>query len=280
MPPEAANKLDLRGIWAWDAQHAVIVSSGPGDLSRLYETTDGCAHWKLILTNPAAHDAANPGFWDGILFLDHQDGLIYGDPVRNESGLIVPILRTADAGKTWTATTIQALPGESAFAASNSSMAAIDGQIWLGTSKSRVLRSSDGVHWESAPTPLASGNDSSGVFSVGFRDREHGMAVGGDYRQPEKTEGTAAYTKDGGKHWTAAVKPPHGFRSAVAWDAKSNAWIAVGTNGSDISYDDGKTWQWLDSGNWNALSLPWAVGPHGQIGKLGKLPAPPPAPSR
>jgi photosystem II stability/assembly factor-like uncharacterized protein len=106
------------------------------------------------------------------------------------------------------------------------------------------------------------------------------MAVGGDYRQPEKTEGTAAYTKDGGKHWTAAVKPPHGFRSAVAWDAKSNAWIAVGTNGSDISYDDGKTWQWLDSGNWNALSLPWAVGPHGQIGKLGKLPAPPPAPSR
>jgi hypothetical protein len=72
-------------------------------------------------------------------------------------------------------------------------------------------------------------------------------------------------------------KPPHGYRSAVAWDEKDQAWITVGSNGSDISYDDGKTWQWLDSGNWNALSLPWAVGPNGQIGKLGTLPAPPAA---
>jgi hypothetical protein len=58
----------------------------------------------------------------------------------------------------------------------------------------------------------------------------------------------------------------------VAWDAEHQAWIAAGTNGSDISYDDGKTWQWLDSGNWNALSLPWVVGPKGRIGKLGTLP--------
>jgi hypothetical protein len=63
----------------------------------------------------------------------------------------------------------------------------------------------------------------------------------------------------------------------VAWDEKDRAWITVGTNGSDVSYDDGKTWQWLDGGNWNALSLPWTVGPNGQIGKLGMLPAPPAA---
>jgi hypothetical protein len=58
----------------------------------------------------------------------------------------------------------------------------------------------------------------------------------------------------------------------VAWDATDRAWITVGSNGSDISYDDGKTWQWLDGGNWNALSLPWAVGPHGEISKLGTIP--------
>ena len=101
--------------------------------------------------------------------------------------------------------------------------------------------------------------------------------MGGNYRKPEEATGTAAYTSDGGDHWSIPSKLPHGYRSAVAWDARDEAWITVGSNGSDVSYDDGKTWQWLDSGNWNALSLPWAVGPHGQIGKLGTLPAKPAA---
>jgi hypothetical protein len=150
----------------------------------------------------------------------------------------------------------------------------------LGTSMARVLRSKTFAGWQSADTPLASGNDSSGVFSLAFRDQQHGVAVGGDYRRPDGVTGNAAYSSDGGQHWSAVGKPPHGYRSAVAWDATHQAWITAGSNGSDISYDDGKTWQWLDSGNWNALSLPWAVGPNGQIGKLGSLPARPEAATR
>lgn len=121
--------------------------------------------------------------------------------------------------------------------------------------------------------PLASG-DTSGVFSLAFRDTKYGIAVGGDYQKPDESSGTAAWTADGGKTWVAAERPPHGYRSAVAWDDEAKAWIAVGTNGSDISYDDGKTWAPLDNGNWNALSLPWVVGPQGRIAKLdpGKLP--------
>jgi hypothetical protein len=49
------------------------------------------------------------------------------------------------------------------------------------------------------------------------------------------------------------------------------AWIAAGTNGSDISRDDGKTWTPIDDGNWNALSLPFVVGPHGRIARLSLL---------
>jgi len=287
--PPAAGKLDFRGVWAWDAQTALVLSSGPGDQSRLYETTDGCSSWKLVFTNPDAANAKNPGFWDGILFLDRQRGLIYGDPVLGaarthsvgEDALVIPIQKTQDGGRTWTAANpLKALAGESSFAASNSAMAANEGWIWLGTSKARVLRSRDGADWQSAQTPLASGNDSSGVFSLAFRDQRHGIAVGGDYRKPEGATGTAAYTSDGGEHWSAAGKSPHGFRSAVAWDAKNQAWITVGSNGSDISYDDGETWQWLDGGSWNALSLPWAVGPNGQIGKLGMVPAKPAAAAR
>jgi len=35
-----------------------------------------------------------------------------------------------------------------------------------------------------------------------------------------------------------------------------------------ISRDDGRTWQPLDNGNWNALSLPFIVGPKGRIARL------------
>jgi photosystem II stability/assembly factor-like uncharacterized protein len=274
--PPGASKLDFRGIWAWDAQTVLVLSSGPGDQSRLYQTTDGCSSWKLLFTNP---DAA--GFWDGILFLDRQRGVIYGDPVPDaaRTHLVFPLCITIDRGSTWIPDpkSPQPLPGESVFAASNSAMTAYERRIWLGTGRARVLRGNGAGDWLSAQTPLASGNDSSGVFSVAFRDQKHGIAVGGDYRKPEAATGTAAYTSDGGEHWSAPRQPPHGYRSAVAWDAKDRAWITVGSNGSDISYDDGDTWQWLDSGNWNALSLPWVVGPHGQIGKLGTLPAHPAA---
>ena len=264
--PTGGEKLDFRGVWAWDALHAFALSSGPSELSRLYRTGDGCRTWQLVLTNPDTD-----GFWDGIVFINRQYGLIYGDPTMSAARIAEGhLLVTHDGGATWNKAD---LPAESFFAASNSSMAAFNQDIWLGTGGGRVLQKTADRPWESIATPLASGNDSSGVFSVGFRDPLHGVAVGGNYRKPEEGEGSAAFSSDGGAHWNAAGKPPHGFRSAVAWSQTLRAWITVGTNGSDISYDDGKSWQWLDSGTWNALSLPWAVGPKGRIGKLGTLPA-------
>jgi hypothetical protein len=133
-------------------------------------------------------------------------------------------------------------------------------------------------HWTRVNVPLVGGNASSGIFSIArreesvpFRNRitleETLMAVGGDYQKPNESAGTAAWSTDR-VHWTAATKPPHGYRSAVAWSPDRNAWIAVGTNGSDISSEDGKTWTPLDDGDWNALSLPFVVGPEGRIGRL------------
>ncbi len=308
MPP-GAEKLDFRGIWAWDANTAVAMSSGPGDQSRLYKTTDGCSSWRLVFTNPDA--SAGSGFWDGLLFVDRYRGIVIGDPARGNQVNPVEgptftfrIRMTHDEGETWAPVVdpenfspgknLMPLDGESLFAGSNSAVTIMGDRIWFGTSKGRVLRNqlfagfqaggclgqpdpfslSCGIpwlDWQTSGTPLTSGNDSSGVFSLGFRDQNHGIAVGGDYKKPNESNGTAAYTADGGKTWTAAAKPPHGYRSAVAWDAADKAWIAVGTNGSDVSYDDGKTWQYLDSGKWNALSLPWVVGPEGRIAKLVSL---------
>ena len=39
------------------------MSSGKGDLSRLYKTTDACKTWKLVFTNPDRE-----GFWDAVKF--------------------------------------------------------------------------------------------------------------------------------------------------------------------------------------------------------------------
>jgi photosystem II stability/assembly factor-like uncharacterized protein len=135
--------------------------------------------------------------------------------------------------------------------------------------------------WSRRPVPLATGAEGSGAFAFalrytgspcsdcGFGNYWHLVAVGGDYSKPNEMAGTAAYSDtDGGWTWTASIKPPHGYRSAVQWSEALKLWITVGTNGSDVSRDDGKTWQPLDDGNWNALSLPFVVGPNGRIAKL------------
>jgi hypothetical protein len=296
--PPGAERLDFRGIWAWDANTAVVMSSGPGDLSRLYKTTDGCSTWKLLYTNPD-----KDGFWDAVAFSDRQHGFLFGDPVAGSFYLAF----TSDDGASWqriASDHLKATAGTGGFAASNSALAlagSVLGEInapWFGTSGpggAYVFRGgidcTMGIardnpqeclkHWTFGEDalPLVGSSPSSGVFSVvvlhGNMGISKAVAVGGDYQKPGEPTGTAAFWRLGDKTWTAATKPPHGYRSALAWDAADKAhpgrWIAAGTNGSDVSYDDGKTWQPLDNGNWNALSLPWVVGPEGRIAKLVSL---------
>jgi len=299
------------------------MSSGKGDLSRLYKTTDGCHTWKLVLSNPYAPD----GFFDAILFLDSQHGLLFGDPtpLSMKTPIEYPYdfrLRvTADGGITWEPVSapdvvprhpgngLHAAGDESAFAASNSIIASYQGWFWFGTSSARVasrrlyrtaappdslfrsavcagamdpVSGECGQPWidfRNKQAPINHSTPSAGIFSVNFRSVEQGMAVGGDYLNPESSSGTAAFTTDGGQHWSAAQTPPHGYRSSVAYDALTKTWITVGPNGSDLSTDDGRNWRPLRPNpalneppgadrNWNAISLPFVVGPHGRIGKL------------
>jgi hypothetical protein len=298
MPP-GAEKLDFRGIWAWDANTAVVMSSGPGDLSRLYKTTDGCSHWTLLFANPDKE-----GFWDAIAFSDRERGFLLGDPV----GGSFAISWTADGGLRWHRMHAVGLSATAdtagAFAASNSSLL-LEGPVmgeWSlplfasgGSSGATVYSGSlSGCTMELArkqpedclknwdferdPVPIGTRTASSGIFSIASRPSVGGsarneIAVGGDYTHPDLSAGVAAYFASAGP-WTAASTPPGGYRSAVAWDADDKIWITVGPNGSDYSADDGKTWQSLEHaasskpGEWNALSLPWAVGPNGRIAKL------------
>ena len=271
--------LDFRGVQAWDAQTAIVMASGPGDKSRLYKTEDGCRTWKLALAN-----SEKDGFWDAVVFQhgdfgfaigDEHTGVVIGDPVKDRFQTFVMIL-----GHGWFIDYggCVAQEGQAPFAASNTSVFIFGSRRYIlgvgGKAGASVLVSPllvSGIPNDPCgrvSVPMAGGTESAGIFSLWFMDRKKGIAVGGDYTKPNDSTGTAAWSSDGGEHWAAATKPPHGYRSAVQWSGSLKAWITVGTNGSDISRDDGKTWQPLDDGNWNALSLPFVVGPNGRIARL------------
>jgi len=271
VPPGAA-KLDFRGVFGWSENHAVVLSIGLGAASRLYETTDGCVSWHLLFENPDPN-----GFWDAVTFRESA-GFLVGDPVAGR----LTLYRSDDLGRHWRRDNSRGLTaapeGEGVFAASNSSLVVRPGgEILIGTGGiggARVFRFRKSLGWRIAKVPLARGSESAGIFSIAFRDSDHAIAVGGDYKKPVETTGTAAWTSDGGASWHAATSFPSGYRSSVAWDPRLHLWITVGPNGSDLSLDDGHTWKRFDAGNWNALSLPWVVGPKGQIASLDRASLP------
>jgi hypothetical protein len=298
--PPGGEHLDFRGVQGIDNNTAIIMSSGKGDLSRLYKTTDGCQTWKLLFTNPDPD-----GFWDALRFDSSRTGMVIGDPVKHN----FPIFSTINAGDSWSRVDhmpTYALNTESMFAASNSTLLVeqdphphVELEILFLTGGGTSLLHT--VQLFDRPIPLLGGTvmgsssknrlqtgATAGGFS--FADRRQPapellIAVGGDYRHPEATALTAArcaWKDDALSSHFECESPdtfPHGYRSAVAYDPKSKTWITVGPNGTDISTDDGRNWRALHPDprfneapdadqHWNALSLPFVVGPHGRIGTL------------
>jgi hypothetical protein len=95
------------------------------------------------------------------------------------------------------------------------------------------------------------------------------VIVGGNYQEPKATRGVAAYSTDKGKTWKLAESQPGGYRSGVA-AGNGQMFVAVGTNGTDVSEDGGVHWKAATSFNLNAATVlndfhVWAVGPKGAI---------------
>jgi len=247
-----ADSLDFRGIVAFSADEAFLMSSGPGDRSRIYYTADAGRHWQLQFTN------TNPkGFFDSIAFWDRTHGIVLGDPIPDETGTPKFELLLTDDGQTWTPIPPSQLPpaleGEAAFAASNTCLAIVadreghdfsraisvprkngasapagtDPNIWFATGgkAARVFHSPDrGRTWEVFDTPIIHGPASAGIFSLAFRDATHGVIAGGDYQLPQQDGPNLAFTADGGKTWTLSKIFPQSYFSAAAYDhnTKSN----------------------------------------------------------
>ncbi len=262
------EKLDFRDIEAFDENTAYTLSIGNGEASRIYKTTDGGKNWSLQFTNKDEE-----AFFDSIAFWDEKNGMAQSDPVGGKYVLY----RTTD-GENWTPVKTEKMPrarkGEAAFAASGTCIVTHgEKQIWLitGGMDARVFYSNDrGDSWRAYQTPIVHGTAGSGIFSIAMRDGKRGVIVGGNYEKPDEANNNLAFTKNGGRTWKLA-KGLNGYRSGVAY-LNERTIIAVGSNGSDISADGGKTWKNLDKENYNAVrslgkNATWAIGAKGLVAK-------------
>ena len=277
-----AESLDFRDVEAFSADLAYLLSAGPGDLSRIYKTTDAGKNWALQFTNKDPK-----GFFDCMAFWDRDHGIALGDPVTDNSGkLRFELIATDDGGKEWKPllldTIPQAIEGEGAFAASGTCITVQgNANVWFvtGGRVARVFRSTNaGKTWTVADTPMIHGPDSAGIFSIAFRDATHGVIAGGDYKHPEKSGLNLAFTADGGLTWTLSNVSPQTYFSAVAFARSGSAAVlAVGTTRAAYADDIAKSsWQKSWDLNLNALSASptgeaVAVGPKGLIARFSAV---------
>ena len=259
--------LDFRSIVALDVKKAFVMSSGNGDKSRIYKTVDGGENWKLEFT-----DSRKAFFLDALAC--DAECYALSDPIDGKF-VIVATHNYEDWKELPGDGMPAALPGEGAFAASGTSLAVDnDSGMYFGTGggkTARVFHSADkGRTWSATETPIASGNASSGIFSISSASAVN--VVGGDYQDPKRAYRVAAYSQDQGKTWQLAVQQPGGYRSAVvAIDGATLA--ALGPSGEDVSDDFGVHWKHTDSLDLNAAFVlddldAWAVGAKGTIARM------------
>ena len=271
-PPDASSR-EFRDVEATSDRHAVVLAAGPGADSRIYATDDGGASWSLAFQNeePTA-------FYDCMAFSTPERGLAVSDPVDG----VFRLQETLDGGHTWSLVDPAGMPAaranEFAFATSGTCLTAGQAETTFlasgGDNPQRVFVSRDGGHtWTTSDAPLAVG-PSAGIFSVRFRDRNRGIAVGGNLANPTSEEGNAAWSTDGGLTWKPSDIRPSGYRSGSAWlPGERDVAVAVGPGGSDVTADAGRTWSAFDTGSFDSVECAsdggcWASGAQGHVARL------------
>jgi photosystem II stability/assembly factor-like uncharacterized protein len=270
-----ADSLEFRDVEGVSEAVAYLLAAGPGDRSRIYQTTDGGRSWSLQFTN---RDTS--AFYDCFAFWEPRRGFTMSDAVAGR----FPVVRTTD-GARWTdigGRLPEAQSGEGAFAASGTCAAVLgDRHGWISTgaaARARVLVTTDGGDtWQAYPTPIAQGTATSGGASVEFRDTLHGILGGGNIAAPDSFADNVARSSDGGRSWRLAARTPFpGAIYGLAYAGSgSRTVVATGPSGAAWSADEGDRWTLLDGvKDYWAVGFAgpragWLVGTEGRILKVG-----------
>jgi len=196
-------------------------------------------------------------FYDSMAFWDDLNGIAVGDAMEGCLSMLI----TRDGGITWEKLPCEdlpeALPGEGAFAASNTNIAIEGPACWIVTSRGRILYSPDmGKQWEVLATPLQTETETRGLYSLDFYDAQQGYAIGGDYTLPEDNSQNKLATENGGTSWSfmASGEFP-GYKSCVQYvpGRGGRDLVAVGFTGIAYSSDRGASWQPLSGTGFYSL---------------------------
>lgn len=264
LSPPDSDSLDFRDIHAFSAQEAVVISAGFP--ARIFKTLNAGKDWDLVYEN-----IDSSAFMNSIHFKNKDQGIVFGDQL---SGCHF-ILQTFNKGKTWNRIKCKNLPValavENGFAASGSCIASTSKGgyiIGLGGEKSRVFTSPKGNVWQARETTILGGSPSNGIYSIASSPQAI-IAVGGDYTKIDSVH-NVSISNDHGKNWHSGGVV-NGYRSIVDYSPKLKLWLAAGSNGIDLSKDDGKSWTKVSNVEINTLQFDhhsanaWAANSKGEL---------------
>ena len=263
------DSLEFRDLHAIDARRAWLMAAGTGAKSGIFQTTDAGATWQQVFAN-----ADTAAFYDCMAFFDDRHAFAFSDAVNGR----MPLAQTTN-GRQWTVRAIPSQDGEGGFAASGScAQASSAGDAWIGTGTAavpRVLHSIDRWKtWTAAEVPLVRG-PGAGITAIAFRDRLHGVAVGGAI-SGSAIGPRAARTTDGGRTWRVIPDPPFAgpaYGAAYARVGRAAGLVVVGPGGAAWSANDGASWAMLDTASYwsvgfGADGTGWMVGPKGRVMRI------------
>lgn len=248
--------------------------------AHVYRTLDGGLSWEE--KNPYSATA----FANVVHFFNDLEGMTMGDPV----GGYYEIYTTSDGGDTWTRVPQANIPAplNSSEYGLTRSIGTFGDNVWFGTNKSRVYRSTDkGLTWAVSdlsaivpPTTAVSG----AVTDFAMESATTGMC----FISGTDTINRLVKTTDGGATWTQVLSGTQkaGFikwRNGLAHVTGSNpsryfitgARTTYGDFGSVYSDDMGATWVTVDSAvqhlgtAWATPKIGWSGGFTGAGGAEG-----------
>lgn len=271
--PKGYDSLDFRDIQVFDAQTALIMSSGYP--TRILKTSNGGSSWKLTYQSDDERV-----FLDAMGFWDDNEGIVFGDAI----GTDLIVIRTHDQGDTWVSIDTAVLPnvseGQGGFAASGTCLITFGKDqvlIGLGGQSADVVSSQDrGKSWSKSRSPLSAGVASAGIFSFSFLNSQIGLCAGGDYTGDSVSQRSLAITFDGGKNWLLIRDPAvDGYYHSSCLIIDEQTMLTISRYGSSWSYDGGKTWQRTEEAYFSLSGFDggfWASGPEGKVGRWKSKP--------
>lgn len=258
------EKTDFRDIQAFDSETALIMAvDSPAYILR---TKDGGKNWKIVF-----EDHTSGVFLDAMDFLDLQNGVVVGDPLKGHFFMI----KTFDSGKSWKKVASISAPvadsGEACFAASGTNICLLDKSNYAfvtGGKESNLV-----LNDRKIKLPLLQGKESTGANSFAEKKKKVFVVVGGDFLKANETQGNCVISKDGGITWKHPETSPLGYRSCIEYLSGSK-WITCGLNGVDISNDDGMNWKKISDESFHVCrkakngNVVYFAGPGGRIAKF------------